>query len=171
MSALAQTPGYQFTLQQGQLATQNSFAAQGLSASGAAVKGAAQYAEGLASTTYQQQFQNYLNQNQQIYNMLYNQTSMGESAAATAGSQAIQGSANIANTLTSGAAATAGGIMGSANAISGGLGNLNTMAYLYNQGGLFGGSGGQSPGGSNIGSWFSGWSGAQPGTIQGGEVV
>lgn len=64
LALLAQTPGYQFTLQQGLEATQNGFAAQGLGTSGAALKGAANYAENLASTTYQQQFQNYLNANQ-----------------------------------------------------------------------------------------------------------
>jgi hypothetical protein len=58
---LAQTPGYQFTLNQGLESTQNSFAAQGLGSSGAAMKGAAQYATGLADTTYNQQLQNYLN--------------------------------------------------------------------------------------------------------------
>lgn len=63
LQQLAQTPGYQFALQQGLEATQNSYAAQGLGTSGAALKGAANYAEGLASTTYQQQYQNALNAN------------------------------------------------------------------------------------------------------------
>lgn len=62
MEGLAQTPGYQFTLQQGLMATQNAAAAQGLGVSGAALKGAANYATGLASTTYNQQLQNALNQ-------------------------------------------------------------------------------------------------------------
>src|SRR5215469_13595632 len=64
LQQLAQTPGYQFSLQQGLEATQNSYAAQGLGSSGAALKGAANYAEGLAGTTYNQVFQNMLAGNQ-----------------------------------------------------------------------------------------------------------
>jgi hypothetical protein len=59
MDQLSQTPGYQFTLQQGEQAVQNSAAALGLGSSGPALKGAVNYAEGLAGTTYQQQFNNY----------------------------------------------------------------------------------------------------------------
>src|SRR5258706_10291001 len=70
MGQLEGTPGYQFTKQQGLQATKNAFTAQGLGASGASFKGAVTFAEGLASTTYQQQFENYLKQNQQTFNML-----------------------------------------------------------------------------------------------------
>lgn len=146
MDELAKTPGYQFTLGQGLQNTQNSYAAQGLGQSGAALKGAANYAEGLASTTYQQQFQNYLNQNSQIYSMLGGQASLGENAAATTGNQGIQATANAGNFLTSGAAAGAGGIVGSANAINAGLSNVSNTGLVYalgNNSGLFGsGSGG-----------------------------
>lgn len=60
MQGLAQTPGYKFTLQQGLQAAQNSNAAKGLGVSGAALRGASDYASGLASQTYNQQYQNYL---------------------------------------------------------------------------------------------------------------
>ena len=65
MAQLAATPGYQFTLQQGQLATQN--ALSGTQPGGAASKSLVNYAEGLAGTTFQQQFQNYLAQNGVFY--------------------------------------------------------------------------------------------------------
>ncbi len=55
-ATLRQTPGYQFALSQGLQATQNSAAARGLGVSGAALKGAATFATGLADNTYQQQF-------------------------------------------------------------------------------------------------------------------
>jgi hypothetical protein len=55
---LEKTPGYQFTLAQGLKATQNAAAARGLGISGAALKGAADYATGLADKTYQNQFAN-----------------------------------------------------------------------------------------------------------------
>jgi hypothetical protein len=121
MSQLAQTPGYQFSLGQGELATQNSYAAQGLGSSGAALKAGINYAEGLAGTTYQQQLSNYLTQNQQIASILGGVANTGEAAAAqtaTAGANA-QNSANA--TSLAGAAATAAGTVGSANAIAGGL--------------------------------------------------
>lgn len=48
---LSKLPGYQFTKQQGLKATENSAAARGLGVSGAALKGAATFATGLASKT------------------------------------------------------------------------------------------------------------------------
>jgi hypothetical protein len=131
MEDLAKTPGYQFALDQGLQATQNSYAAQGLGVSGAAMKGAANYAEGLASTTYQQQFQNYLAQNQQIANILGGQVTTGENAAATTGSLGQQAASTAAGLTTSGAAAGAAGIMGSANAYANGLNNLGGIALAY----------------------------------------
>jgi hypothetical protein len=121
LDQLSQTPGYQFSLGQGALATQNSYAAQGLGSSGAALKAGINYAESLAGTTYQNQFNNYLSQNQQIANILSGVANTGEAAAAqtaTAGANA-QNSANA--TSLAGAAANAAGTVGSANAIAGGL--------------------------------------------------
>lgn len=58
-AALEKTPGYQFTLEQGLQAVQNSYATKGLARSGPAIKAAAKYAADLASQTYQQQVDNY----------------------------------------------------------------------------------------------------------------
>ncbi len=141
MAQLAATPGYQFSLQQGLEATQNSYAAQGLGASGAAEKGAANYAEGLAGTTYQQQFGNYLAQNQQIYNMLGGLNSQGENAAAGVGNAGLGAATTAGGFSTSGAAASAAGTIGAANAISGGItgaGNAASTAALLSGSGLFG---------------------------------
>src|SRR5882724_7965669 len=57
-ATLEKTPGYQFNLTQGQRAVTNSAAARGLGSSGAALKGAATFATGLADSTYQNQFNN-----------------------------------------------------------------------------------------------------------------
>ena len=122
MAQLSRTPGYQFALQQGTQATQNSFAAQGLGQSGAALKGAANYAEGLASTTYQQ-------------------AGLGENAAAQAGNTGAQITSNIGNAITGAAAARAGGIVGSANALGAGINGVSNAGLLYaigNNSGLFG---------------------------------
>lgn len=65
LAGLQQTPGYQFQLQQGLQAQQNAATARGLGVSGAQLRGAADYAEGLAGTTYNQQLQNAIATNQQ----------------------------------------------------------------------------------------------------------
>lgn len=90
MDQLSKTPGYQWTLDQGLKATQNSYASKGLASSGAAMKGAADYAGGLASNTYQQQFQNYWGQNKNIYDMLTGQSAQGLQAASALTGQGIQ---------------------------------------------------------------------------------
>lgn len=155
MAQLQQTPGYQFTLNQGLMATQNSFAAQGLGGSGAAIKGAANYAEGLAGTTYQQQFNNYwtnlqnqfqdtLANTQQVTNTLTGVAGSGQNAAANLGAVGNQTAQQAGQFLTSGAAAQAAGTVGAANATTSalnGLGNSATNFALLSQlggNGLFG---------------------------------
>lgn len=132
MEQLQSTPGYQFTLGQGLKSVQNSYAAKGLGNSGAALKGAADYSSGLASNTYQQQFQNYWSQNQSIYNMLTGQSQQGLSAAsALTGAGTTAAGQQSANTIgmgqAQGAAANATG-----SALSG-LGNtIGTYGSLSN---------------------------------------
>lgn len=136
MADLAATPGYQFTLDQGLKSTQNGYAAKGLGSSGAASKGAADYAEGLAGTTYQNQFQNYWAQNQSIYNELMGLTNTGESAAAGVASAATSTGQNVGNTLVQGGNAAAAGTVGASTAISQGLqgaGNNYLLSSLLNQ--------------------------------------
>jgi hypothetical protein len=140
---LEQTPGYQFTLSQGLRATQNAATAMGLGASGSALGGAADYATGLASQTYQQQFSNYWQQNQNIYNMLAGLTNIGQSSAAGVGAAGIQTGGLIGNALTGGASALAAGQIGSANAIASGLGGVGNAGLMLalSRNGLFGNTG------------------------------
>lgn len=144
MAQLAATPGYQFTLGQGLQATQNAFAAQGLARSGPALKGAATFAEGLASTTYQQQFQNYWNQINNIMGLIGGATATGENASALTGSLGQNASQIAGNFATSGAAAQAAGTIGATNALTGALGSASslplTLSLLQNNlGGVTGG--------------------------------
>jgi len=129
---LPSTPGYQFTLGQGLKSTQNSFAAEGLGSSGAAMKGAADYATGQASTTYNQQLQNYLTQNQQIANLLYQPAALGENAAGTLAGGAVSTGQGIGSSMVGAGNALAGGAVGAANALSGGANNA-MQYYLLNQ--------------------------------------
>lgn len=135
MSALAQTPGYQFTLQQGQQAVQNSMAAQGLGVSGAALKAGANYAEGLAGTTYQSVLGNY-----------YNAMGLGETAAAQTGALGATYTGQANQAITAAGAASAAGQIGAANATIGGINNATgalsnamMMSNFYggNQGNIF----------------------------------
>ncbi|RQQ19732.1 DNA transfer protein p32 [Burkholderia stagnalis] len=131
----AATPGYQFTLQQGLKAAQNSASARGLGASGAALKGAASFASGLADTTYNDVYSRNLNTFKTNYgsaadnvNRLFSLVGTGQNAAALTGGFGAQAANSVGNTLTSGAAASAAGTVGAANAINGGLsGAANTV--------------------------------------------
>ena len=150
-SQLQSTPGYQFTLQQGMKNTNNALAAKGLNLSGAQAKGLANYTTGLADTTYQQQYNNALQQFQanygvasDQYNRLAGLVGLGQSSAAGVGNAGLQTAQQAGNYLTQGANASAAGTVGSANAISGGLSSLGGQGLLYslmNNGGG-GGSGG-----------------------------
>lgn len=149
---LAATPGYQFDLAQGLQGVANSNAAAGRGISGAALKGAANYATGLANntlTTQQGIFQQNLGN---VLNPLQNVANLGENAAAQTG-QLGTANTNAANSaLVGGANASAAGQVGSANAIAGGLGSLGSSPLnyqLYSQ--LLGGGG--SGGGGETGTW------------------
>lgn len=152
MQDLAATPGYQFTLNQGELAVQNGFASQGQGGvtnqpgsalgtgnilSGPAAKGAINYAEGLAANTYQSQFTNYLNQNQQIYNMLGGVAGTGENAAAQVGNAGLQAQSTASGYSTAAAAAGAAGLVGASNALGGAASNAG-MFWALNNAGMFG---------------------------------
>lgn len=147
---LASTPGYQFDLAQGEQGVANSNAAQGLGVSGAALKGAANYATGLANntlTTQQGIFQNNLsNIMGDVVAPQASQMNLGENAAAQAGAQGVQSTQNANQALIGGANAAAAGTVGSANALASGLGTagstpLNSMLYSQLLGGGSGSSG------------------------------
>lgn len=135
-ASLAKTPGYQFNLQQGLKSTQSGAAARGLGSSGAAVKGAASYATGLADSTYQNQFNNAVTNQTNAYNRLIGLATLGKDAAAQTGSYGTQTAANIGSNTIAGDTATAAGYVGAANALTNGVGNY--MQYNALQGGMYG---------------------------------
>lgn len=133
-STLESLPGYQFTLGQGLRSTQNSYAARGLGTSGAALKGAAGYATGLANSTYG----TYADQ-------LLRTAGIGAGSAASLAGAAGQAGGNIANAQIGYGNAQAGGAIGVGNAISGGLNGITNsllMAAMLGSGGGFGGGSG-----------------------------
>lgn len=133
-----QDPGYQFQLQQGQQALQNSQAAKDGVLSGGALKDLIGFNQGMANGAYQNSFGRYMTQNDATYTRLSSMLGIGENAAAGLGNTGAQVTSNIGNTLTSGAAAQAAGQVGSANAWSGGL---NNAAGYYAINNMLGGGG------------------------------
>ncbi len=133
-AALEQTPGYQFARTQGLKAVQNSAAARGLGESGAALKGAATFATGLADQTYQTQF-NLENVNRSnAYNRLMGLVGAGQSAAAGTGAAAQTAGQGIgASQMAAGnAQAAAYNSLGSAgNTLAN---SLPVAAYMANRG-------------------------------------
>jgi hypothetical protein len=117
-ATLRQTPGYEFNLNQGLKSVQNGAAARGLGSSGAALKGAAGYATGLADSTYQNQFNNAVTNKLNAYNMLSGVAGLGENAAAKTGDIGTQLAGNAGNALMTGANASATGLNGAANALT-----------------------------------------------------
>jgi len=120
MAALQATPGYQFTLGQGLNAVQNSMASQGLGVSGNALRGAAQYATGLASQTYNQQFSN-----------MMSLAGLGENAAVGAGNTQVAAAGQVGAAQQNAANAFGSGIQGAGST----AGNaLMMQSILGNQG-------------------------------------
>lgn len=132
---LEKTPGYQFNLTQGLKSTQNSAAARGLGNSGAALKGAATYATGLADSTYQNQFNNAMANQENAYNRLMGVTTLGQNSAAQVGSAGLHTGDSIgANTIGKGnAQAAADTSLGKTfNNTATGIG-ANALAGLYDK--------------------------------------
>ena len=158
---LEATPGYQFTRDQGLKSVQSAAAARGLGVSGASLKGAADYATGLADKTYldqfnvaQQRFQNQINLNQaqqgnigNQFQRLYNTANLGQTAATSTGQIGAQLAGNAGQFLTASGALQAAGTQGLAS----GLGNALNQGLGYYLGGGTAGYGGGGGGGSNYG--------------------
>lgn len=132
---LKNDPSYQFRLKQGQQALDRSSAARGMGYSGAQMKAAQDYGQGMAST----EFGNY-------YNRLAGLAKGGEQAANNLASQGGQFASNGSQTLgnLSGAQtgilgqqanARASGYAANANAITGGLNSLTNLYGMSKYGG------------------------------------
>lgn len=145
---LQSLPGYQFAVNQGTKAVNNSIGSKGLT--GAQAKGISRFVTGLADQTYGNQVDRYTTA-----------ANIGSGAATAGGGLGVQSGANVGGTLSGigqsisdaliGAAnASAGGTVGAANAVSGaasGLGN----AYLASK--ILGGNGATGLYASNPATW------------------
>lgn len=146
-------PGYQFRLDQGNQALQNSAAAAGNLNSGRALKDAMSFNSGLASQEYQNAYgrynndyltgfnshiQNYntgfnaFNTNQtNQYNKLAALAGMGQASASSLAGVSQNYAGQISNNLAQSANAQAAGAVGQSNAINQGLGSLANAGLNY----------------------------------------
>lgn len=133
---------YNFTRTQGLKAVQNSAAARGLGNSGAALKGAANFATGLADNTYTNLF-NLENINRtNAYTRLKGLIDVGENAGAMTGVLGEKAAYNTGTAITAGGNAGATGANATGGAINSFANNVGGYAAYK---GLYGsnGSGGQ----------------------------
>lgn len=147
-SQLANDPGYQFRMQQGQQALERSASARGMLNSGGALKSLARYSQGVASDEFGNAWGRHQTDNTNRYNRLANMAGLGQTAAQSMGGMgaahsgqlgqyagqmtglyAAQGNANSANA------------MAQANAVGNGFNSLGGMLG-YGMGQM--GGGGQS---------------------------
>lgn len=143
-ATLEQTPGYEFTKTQGLKATQNAAAARGLGVSGAALKGAATFATGLADNTYKTQFDIANINKTNAYNRLKGIIDVGENAAAKTGSTG----AILAPTITGAQLSVGNAAATGYNTAAGGVSNFANNVGSY---AVYKGLYGDTPGGGAYG--------------------
>jgi hypothetical protein len=134
-------PAYQFQLKQGQQALDRSSAARGMGASGAQMKAAQEYGQGLASQQYDKEYNRASGEFGDYYNRLAGLSQGGQQAAgsmAQAGGQYANNASNTFGNLSNAqtsilgqqANARASGYAANANALSGGLNSLTNLYAL-----------------------------------------
>jgi hypothetical protein len=124
----ANTPAYQFILNQGLKNTNNSLSSQGLLGSGAQGKALADYTTGLANTTYNDQFKNALQGFQANTNPLLSLLTLGQNAAAGVGQGGYNSAVNTGNAIAQG---TVGSGAQEANTFNSLLGLVKAGAGIY----------------------------------------
>jgi hypothetical protein len=140
-------PAYQFQLKQGQQALDRSSAARGMGASGAQMKAAQEYGQGLASQQYDKEYNRASGEFGDYFNRLAGLAQGGQQAAgsmAQAGGQYANNASNTFGNLSNAqtgilgqqANARASGYAANANAITGGL---NSLTNLYGMSKYYGG--------------------------------
>ncbi len=139
MSDFQADPGYDFRFKEGLKALNNSMAAKGLGVSGAGIKGAQQYGQGLASQEYQNAFNRYqVNRANQI-NPLQSLAGQAQSSANTLTGAAGQMGQQIGENQLQAGNARASGYIGSSNALtnalSGGINSFVGLNSMLNSGG------------------------------------
>lgn len=118
-----QDPGYEFQRQQGQQALQNSQAAKDGALSGAALKGLMSWNQDYAKAGYQNAFDRFTTNQNNIYSRLGNLATLGQNSAANTGSTGASFANGLSGTITGAGNAAASGTIGGVNAINSAVNN------------------------------------------------
>jgi hypothetical protein len=130
MSQFQVDPGYAFRLKEGQKALEQSAAARGGLISGNALKAASRYGQEMGSQEYTNAFNRYQQERAARLQPLQSLAGVGQTTAANLGAAGAANAGAMGNYLTGGAAASAAGRVGAANAYGQGA-----STYLnYSQG-------------------------------------
>jgi len=142
MDQFRQDPGYAFRLKEGQQALDRQAAARGGLISGGALKAAQRYGQEMGSQEYTNAFNRYQAERQARLGPLQSLTGMGQTTAQQIGSAGRSMASNVGEAIGSGAAARASGYVGTANALTGGLGTYLNYRQGTNMINAMGGGGG-----------------------------
>ena len=115
-------PNYQFQLQEGLRATNNAMNLQS-GWSGNTLRGINDYAQNYAGGAYQNAFNNYQAQQNNIFNRLANIAGLGQTATAQTGNAGTQLAGQAGTATQNAGTAWGGGIVGAGNAVGGGINN------------------------------------------------
>lgn len=143
-------PNYDFMLQQGQQANQRAANVGGGALGGNALTGLNQYTQNYAGNAYQNAFNNYQNQRQNIYSDLAGIANIGQTANTGAGTAGTNYGTGITNLNTSLANAQSANILGQAQVGAGGVTNAANTAFLATLLGQNTPTAGTSSGGTSI---------------------
>jgi hypothetical protein len=116
-ATLAQTPGYQFALSQGEKGVTNQATMGGLG--GNVLRAGAGFATGLAQNTWQN-----------VVQALQNAASMGAGSASSLAGNATQMGGTIGSTMMGGTNLGVGGLLGAAGSIGSGMNNAGILSFL-----------------------------------------
>ena len=147
-AAFEASPGYQFRLDEGNKALERAAAARGMRLSGAALKDAARFGQGIASDEYGQFVGRETDQFNRSYGVMQDQLNALRGLSGQ-GQQATQAQISAGNTYASGASqnafargnAQAQGAIGVGNAFASGVNSMSNIYGMANSGYL-----GQNPG-------------------------
>ena len=143
-----QDPGYAFRQAEGMKALERSAAARGNLMSGSTMKGIQRFGQDLASQEYQNAFNRYQTERAAKLNPLQSLMGSGQSAANVLTGAAGQMGQNEASNIYNAGQARASGYIGQANALSGALGQIGSIAsQIPMQNAMVNYYGGGSPGG------------------------
>ena len=140
-------PGYGFQLKTGEQAVRNADTPSQGALSGATLKDLMGFGEGLANTSYNNAFSNWMTQNNAIFGRLSGIAGLGQNAAANVGASGTTLGTGVAQSQAAAAGSLGAGIIGAGNSVGTGLQSAALLNYLNGSGGSgIGGGAGGGPG-------------------------